>query len=97
MSGWRKGTAMFRRLDLMLQTWLDPVFRDWLAGPRPRHALRETVILHDPAAERPHDLDDPFFDANVQRRVGALIASAMLRVQRPSGRSKEKTLSYSEA
>jgi hypothetical protein len=34
------------------------------------------VILHDPAAARPHDLDDPFFDPNVQQRVADIIAGA---------------------
>ncbi len=33
-------------------------------------------LLHDPAASRPHDLDDPFFDAGVQRRVADVIAGA---------------------
>jgi hypothetical protein len=33
-------------------------------------------LLHDPAASRPHDLDDPFFDAAVQRRVADVIAEA---------------------
>jgi hypothetical protein len=33
-------------------------------------------LLHDPAASRPHDLDDPFFDAAVQRRVADVIAGA---------------------
>ena len=34
------------------------------------------VILHDPAASRPHDLDDPFFDPKIQRRVADFIAGA---------------------
>jgi hypothetical protein len=32
------------------------------------------VILHDPAAQRPHDLDDPFFDPKVQSRIADVIA-----------------------
>ena len=32
------------------------------------------VLLHDPAASRPHNLDDPFFDPNVQRRIADFIA-----------------------
>jgi hypothetical protein len=35
-----------------------------------------SVLLHDPAASRPHDLDDPYFDPNVQRRVADVIADA---------------------
>ena len=34
------------------------------------------VLLHDPAASRPHDLDDPFFDPNVQKRMADFIADA---------------------
>ena len=34
------------------------------------------VTLHDPAASRPHDLDDPFFDPNVQKRMADFIAGA---------------------
>ena len=34
------------------------------------------VVLHDPSAERPHDLDDPFFEKEVQERIGGVIASA---------------------
>jgi hypothetical protein len=44
-----------------------------------QHSPRETpspeVIVHDPDAERPHDLDDPFFDAEVQSRIAGVIAS----------------------
>ena len=31
------------------------------------------VIVHDPDAERPHDLDDPFFDPKVQSRMAGVI------------------------
>ncbi len=34
------------------------------------------VIVHDPAAQRAHDLDDPFFDDKVQTRIGDVIAGA---------------------
>lgn len=34
------------------------------------------VIVHDPAAQAPHDLDDPFFDEEVQSRIGDVIAGA---------------------
>ena len=34
------------------------------------------VILHDPAAQRAHDLDDPFFDDKIQTRVARVIAGA---------------------
>lgn len=32
------------------------------------------VIIHDPAAQGPRDLDDPFFDPAVQSRMGEIIA-----------------------
>jgi len=32
------------------------------------------VIVHDPAAQRPHDLDDPYFDDKVQMRMSDVIA-----------------------
>ena len=34
------------------------------------------VILHDPAAQKAHDLDDPFFDGSVQSRMADVIAHA---------------------
>ena len=59
-----------------LETW----FQNWLSGPRPKHGSPEPEpLVHDPAAQRPHDLDDPFFDATVQKRVGRVIADAMER------------------
>jgi len=33
-----------------------------------------TVIVHDPESSGPHNLDDPFFDEEVQGRVAAVIA-----------------------
>jgi hypothetical protein len=40
------------------------------------------VILHGPAASSPHDLDDPFFDPNVQSRVASLIAGAAQKAKK---------------
>ena len=34
------------------------------------------VILHDPDAKLPHDLDDPFFDRRVQSRMADVISHA---------------------
>jgi hypothetical protein len=34
------------------------------------------VIIHDPAAQRAQDLDDPFLDQTAQARVADLIAKA---------------------
>jgi hypothetical protein len=35
------------------------------------------VVLHDPAAARPHDLDDPYLDEHVQKRFGGAISRSM--------------------
>jgi hypothetical protein len=32
------------------------------------------VIVNDPGADAPHDLDDPFFDPKVQSRIAGVIA-----------------------
>ena len=37
-------------------------------------ALSE-VIVHDPGAAGPHDLDDPFFDPKIQARIASVIAN----------------------
>jgi len=49
--------------------WLTITGRQRAPDPTPE------VIVHDPGAERPHDLDDPFFDSNVQLRIAEVIAS----------------------
>jgi hypothetical protein len=46
-----------------------------IAGREPAREKPPQVILHDPGAERPHDLDDPFVDPKVQSRIGDVIAS----------------------
>ena len=35
-----------------------------------------SVIVHDPDANRPHDLDDPFLTQRAQTRMGKVIAEA---------------------
>jgi hypothetical protein len=32
------------------------------------------VFLHDPAAQRPHNLDDPYFDPKIQSRMAEVIS-----------------------
>jgi hypothetical protein len=54
-------------------------FRDVWSRIMRRLLGRSEVIIHDPAAAEPHDLDDPLFDRKVQERVGAEIAKAALR------------------
>jgi hypothetical protein len=50
-----------------------------LAVTGQKHSSCETaapaVILHDPAAQRPRNLDDPFFDPKVQTRIADVIAN----------------------
>jgi hypothetical protein len=41
-----------------------------------RSARIQGVFLHDPAAGRPKNLDNPFHDAEAQERVGDFIARA---------------------
>jgi hypothetical protein len=40
------------------------------------HVRRAGVIVHDPQAQDPRDLDDPFVDPDVQERIGKFIARA---------------------
>jgi hypothetical protein len=41
----------------------------------PKSAIpKADVIVHNPAAKRAHDLDDPFFDDDVQARMADVIA-----------------------
>jgi hypothetical protein len=57
------------------------VRKSWLAVTANKRLAGETtasvLILHDPAARRPHDLDDPFFDPKVKARVAKIIVGAM--------------------
>ena len=34
------------------------------------------VVTHDPAASKPHDLDNPFHASKAQERIGIAIAKA---------------------
>lgn len=43
------------------------------------HSHASGVFLHDPRAERPHNLDDPFHDPKVQARIGDAISNATLK------------------
>jgi hypothetical protein len=59
--------------------WPKEVFvRFWSAVVR-SCSSRPAVIVHDPAASRPHDLDDPFFERRIQEGVGRAIAEAVLK------------------
>jgi len=58
--------------------------RGWLGAilPRKRSRTKADVIIHDPAASAPHDLDDPYFDPKIQSRFADLIARAARKEQR---------------
>jgi hypothetical protein len=58
--------------------------RGWLRAilPRKRSRTKADVIIHDPAASAPHDLDDPYFDPKIQSRFADLIARAARKEQR---------------
>ena len=47
------------------------------------------VIVHDPAAQGPQNLDDPFLDAKAQERIGRAIADRAARAnvsaRKPNG------------
>ena len=49
------------------------IFKRRQSGPFPG------VVLHDPQADKPKDLDDPFQDADTQKRIGELIARITTR------------------
>lgn len=53
---------------------MSQLVRGLWAKPAPLPA--DAVIIHDPDARRPHDLDDPFFDRRVQSRIAEAIAQA---------------------
>jgi len=47
-----------------------------IAPSAPQPQATPPVIVHDPQAQKAHDLDDPFFDQNVQSRIADVIAHA---------------------
>lgn len=55
--------------DLVQTLWAS------VAGTQPKKEVPE-VIVHDPDAKKPHDLDDPFFDRDVQSRMADVIAQS---------------------
>jgi hypothetical protein len=47
--------------------------RFWRAGTKLKSPA---VVVHDPAAARAHDLDNPYFDNKIQTRMADVIADA---------------------
>jgi hypothetical protein len=66
-------TSRARRLSQAVRDYLLKV-----TGLKQRREKRAAagVFLHDPGAEGPHDLDDPFYDRKAQARIGEAISSA---------------------
>jgi hypothetical protein len=48
----------------------------WAVLSRKGSRTAPRVVVHDPAASGPHDLDDPYHDSTIQSRFGDLIARA---------------------
>ena len=54
---------------------LQTVRKLWLAATGHYDPPVSEVLVYDRAARGAHDLDDPFFDENIQIRVGETIAA----------------------
>jgi hypothetical protein len=55
--------------------------RAWrFCGGAPSHP---ELFVHDPSAAMPYNLDDPFHDAEVQAKVGKLIAAVRAGQKQP--------------
>ena len=52
------------------------LIRSWMRSLTGQKPPASGVIIHDPASQRPHDLDDPFFDQKVQTRIAEAITNA---------------------
>jgi hypothetical protein len=48
----------------------------WAGGDLKTSRALHGVVLHDPEAQKPKDLDNPFVDAEAQERIGDLISRA---------------------
>jgi len=58
--------------------WVRETWRaTWRAASgSPVRNVHPEVVVHDPGSQRPHDLDDPFFDPAVQSRIAGVIADS---------------------
>lgn len=63
-------------IQTIRQLWLSMTARKPAAEPAPE------VIVHDPQANRPRDLDNPFFDAEVQTRMAGVIADNAVKTDK---------------
>jgi hypothetical protein len=71
---------------------LDTAKRVWSAvtggAPAGASGMRQNVLVHDPDAEKPKNLDDPFHDPKVQERVAKLISQAAANAPRSKPREE---------
>ena len=54
---------------------VETVRKIWLAATGQQEPAAPEVVIHDSSARKAHDLDDPFFDDNVQSRMAEFIAA----------------------
>lgn len=54
-----------------IRNWWSAMIRPSNPAPQPG-----SVIVHDPAADGPKDLDDPFVSADVQARMARVISDS---------------------
>jgi hypothetical protein len=76
-----RATAMRRtnREVFFLRAILGGAWSALMVRPRRSAIPPSGVIIHDPEASKPKDLDDPFIDPKVQERIGKMIASSARR------------------
>jgi hypothetical protein len=68
-----------------IRSSFNEVLRVWIAcigAIFKRSGRIRGVLLHDPAADRPKNLDNPFHDAGAQERIGDLIARSTRSAER---------------
>ena len=71
------------RIGVSWQQSLSSIFQKLWSLVSGRWRSRLGVIIHDPDSAKPHDLDDPLFDRDVQKRMGAVIANAAQKKAEP--------------
>ncbi len=54
---------------------VETIRKIWLAATGHHEPAAPEVMIYDPAARKAHDLDDPFFEDNVQTRMAEFIAA----------------------
>ena len=60
-----------------MRKWSETFRLLWSNAPGNPAGKARPVILHDPAAHRPQDLDDPFLDQKVKERIAETIAKSV--------------------